>query len=74
MNDFNNLMDHLIDKDFPYRNFRVEFTTTMRTQINEIDSDQHMRMHFMEFLEAFCRIIDAYSPIPIDDNPVYNKL
>ena len=63
-------MENLIDKDFPVRDIPVYFNLSMRTQVNEIDYDKHMMMYLIEFIEAFCRIVDALSPIPYEDNIV----
>lgn len=64
LEEFTNLMLNMVDKEFPVREIPISFNLSMRLQINEIDSDRHNNMSFIEFIEAYCRIIDKYSPIP----------
>lgn len=54
----------LVDRDI-----NVSFTMAMMTQIDELNNDRHIQMNFVEFLEAFSRIAEKFSPIPIDENP-----
>ena len=35
-----------------------QFTTSMTTQLDELESDRHMKMAFPEFLEAFARVAE----------------
>ena len=67
MDDFIGLMERMVDKDFVVRDLPVFYNLSMRTQVNEIDNDKHMMMYFIEFLEAFSRIVDELSPAPEDD-------
>ena len=70
MEDFQNNMEKIVDKDFIVRDIPKLFNLSIKTQINEIDNDKHIQMTFIEFLEAICRVIDKLSPIPYDDNEV----
>lgn len=70
LEEFNNLMNLFIDDEFSHRELPIIFNISMRLQINEIDSDRHYNMSFPEFIEAFCRVIDKDSPIPIGEKKV----
>ena len=47
------------------RDLSLFFSQSMMTQVNEIDSDRHLSMTFIEFLEAVVRAIYKSSPAPI---------
>jgi len=70
LEEFTSLMNNFIDKDFPVRELPIFFIKSMRIQIDEIESDRHYNMTFPEFLEAFCRVIDKASSMPIGEKPV----
>lgn len=70
LEEFTALMSNFIDTDFPVRELPVLFINSMRVQIDEIETDRHYNMMFPEFLEAFCRVIDRASPIPLGEKPV----
>lgn len=72
LEEFTTLMSNFIDADFPVRELPVLFINSMRIQIDEIESDRHFNMTFPEFLEAFCRVIDRASPIPLGEK-IVNK-
>jgi hypothetical protein len=70
LDEFNSLMLLIVDNEFPVREIPIAYNHSIRLQINEIDSDRHLKMMFPEFIEAFCRTIDKYSPFPSQENPV----
>jgi hypothetical protein len=70
LEEFTSLMSNFIDSDFPVRELPVFFINSMRIQIDEIETDRHYNMTFQEFLEAFSRVIDKASPIPLGEKPV----
>jgi hypothetical protein len=70
LKEFNQLVLEAVDKDFSIRDIPIIFNSSIRLQINEIDYDRHFNMFFLEFLEAFCRIIDRSSPFPEGENEV----
>jgi len=70
LEEYTALMSNFIDHDFPVRELPVLFINSMRIQIDEIESDRHYNMTFPEFLEAFCRVVDKASPIPIGEKHV----
>lgn len=73
LDEFNNLMIGLVEADYPVREIPIMFNYSIRLQLNEIETERHLRMFFPEFIEALCRVIDKSSPPPPDDNPVKNK-
>src|SRR5690349_6019446 len=70
LDEFSALSMEIVDKEFPVREIPFCFNASMKLQISEIDGDRHYNMTFQEFLEAFCRMVDKYSPIPIGEKPV----
>ena len=68
LDNFSNLCNILIDKDFPVKDIPVIFNVSMRLMTDEIHSDKQYNMLFPEFLEAICRFIDKLSPIPVDED------
>ncbi len=70
LEEFNNLMLNIVDKEFPVREIPICFNLAMKLQINEIDFDRHYNMTLPEFLEAFSRVIDKFSPMPPNENQV----
>lgn len=68
LEEFNNLMINIVDKEFPVREIPICFSLAMRLQINEIDYDKHTNMLLPEFLEAVARVVDKYSPTPTGEN------
>lgn len=73
LEEFNNFVLNFVDKEFPVRDIPICFNLSMKIQVNEIDFDKHYNMLFPEFLEAMCRIVDKFSPIPLGENPVNIK-
>lgn len=73
LDEFVNFANSIVDKDYPLRETPISYNLAMRLQVNEIEYDRHMEMTFPEFLEAFCRVVDKYSPIPPNENPVIHK-
>lgn len=64
LEEFTNLMESIVDKDFPIREFPIIYAMSMKLQVNEVDFDRHYSMIFPEFLEALCRVVDKASPVP----------
>ncbi len=58
----------LITDGFPERDAIIAYAQSMMTQIDEIDTDRHMKMQFVEFLEAVARAADMISPPPPDSD------
>ena len=59
----------LVDSNFPVREIPICFNAAMKLCINELESNRIFEMTFPEFLEAFCRVIDKYSPLPPGESP-----
>ena len=70
LDEFTNVMNFFIEKDFPVRDIPIIYISSMRIQVSELISDRHYNMLFPEFLEAFCRVIDKSSPIPKNETIV----
>lgn len=71
LEEFERVMMQIVDSEFPMRDIILSYNYSIRLQVNEVDSDRHLRLYFPEFIEAFCRVVDKYSPVPKDENPVY---
>jgi len=76
---------HLLTDTFTAREIDICFNLAMITQVNELDSDRHFQMSFVEFLEALGRAADlAKYPEPAvpgqepkppsKDMPLYQSL
>ena len=67
----------LITDEFPERDAMACFVQSMMTQINEYDSDRHMKMSKVEFYEAIARTAEILSfPPPgaiIEDWPIERR-
>ena len=59
----------LVSDSFGSRDINVCFNLSMMTQVNEIEKDRHLRMTFVEFLEAFARAADKISAPPQRKDP-----
>lgn len=44
------------------------------TQIDEINTNRHLEMYFLEFIEALGRIADKYSPAPLISQVYYTYI
>jgi hypothetical protein len=66
---FNTLMVKIVDNLFPLRDIPISVNASLRVVINELEVEKIFQLSFPEFLEAFCRVIDRYSPAPTDGNP-----
>ncbi len=64
------LTTRIIDSEFPVREIPILYNISMKWQVDEIHTDRAFNMQFPEFLEALCRIVDKFSPIPPDQDPV----
>jgi hypothetical protein len=67
LEEFERVMTHVVDSEFPVRDIILSFNFSIRLQVNEVESDRHTRLYFPEFLEAFCRVVDKYSPVSKDE-------
>ena len=59
----------IVDSTFPVREIPICFNAAMKLCVNELESNRIFEMSFPEFLEAFCRVIDKYSPVPPGELP-----
>ena len=50
----------------------LSYNYAMMTQVDELNSDRIFQMQFIEFLEAFARVTDLYSPAPYGQSDVKN--
>jgi hypothetical protein len=66
---FNDLMIKIVDNLFPLRDIPISVNSSLRVVINELEGEKIFQLSFPEFLEAFCRVIDRYSPVPPGQNP-----
>ncbi len=48
----------------------LSYNYAMMTQVDELNSDRIFQMQFIEFLEAFSRIVDLFSPAPYGQSDV----
>jgi hypothetical protein len=62
-----------ISENFVERDVYFCFYEAMMTQIDEIDSERHVRMIFVEFLEAIARAAHKMSLPPSDVLEYYNE-
>ncbi len=72
LEEYQNLISSIVDKDFPIRESPLHFNSGMKLQVSEVFGERHYNMLFPEFLEAFCRSIDRWAPVPPGENPVYD--
>jgi len=70
LEEYQNLLSNIVDKDFPTRESPLHFNSAMKLQVSELFSDRHYNMLFPEFLEALSRSIDRWSPFPPNELPV----
>lgn len=68
LEEFNNFMLNFIDSDFPVREISILYSYSIPLQIDEVKSDRHLNLFFPDFIEAFSRLIDKSSPMPINGN------
>mmetsp|Transcript_4556 Transcript_4556/g.3830 ORF Transcript_4556/g.3830 Transcript_4556/m.3830 type:complete len:190 (+) Transcript_4556:590-1159(+) len=55
---------NLINDQLVSRDIAVYFNLAMMTQVDELNKDRHLRMNFIEFLEAFARCSSQISYDP----------
>jgi hypothetical protein len=56
----------LINERFTTREIDIAFNLAMMTHVNELDSDHHFQMTFVEFLEALARVAEMSAhPEPV---------
>ena len=48
----------VVDDNFGAREIGILFNLSMMTQVDEINKAKHIKMHFVEFLEAIARVAD----------------
>ena len=58
----------LINDIFTERDTILSFAQSMMTQVDELESDRHMKMQMLEFLEALARAADGLSLAPYESN------
>ena len=56
----------LINDQLVSRDIAVLYNLSMMTQVDEINRDQHLRMKFVEFLEAFARCTEQINADPFE--------
>ncbi len=54
------LKSELINDIFLHKDVGPAFAMSMMTNKFELDSDRHLNMSFVEFLEAIARVADKY--------------
>jgi hypothetical protein len=70
----------VVDKGFGARDIGTLYNLSIITQVDEVHSDRHLQMYFIEFIEAICRVADKAItclsdadgnpiPRPVLDNP-----
>ena len=64
--EFINLMNAsgLITDEFPERDAITSFSLSMMTQVDEFDSNKHMKMQKVEFFETIARAAESLSMAP----------
>lgn len=61
----------VIDDNFGVREINVIFRMSLATQVDEIRSERHTRMMFLEFIEAICRVADrVVTNLVADGGPI----
>lgn len=60
MNEFIDLVTatRVVDDNFGAREIGILFNLSMMTQVDEIHRNRHIKMYFVEFLEAIARVAD----------------
>ena len=60
LNEFIDLVTfaEVVDDYFSSREIGTIFNLSMMTQIDEINSEKHMQMTYIEYIEAICRTAD----------------
>jgi hypothetical protein len=61
---FTSFVLKMVDNEYPVREVPISYNLSMRLQVNEIKGDRIFNMTFPEFIEAYCRVIDRFSPVP----------
>ena len=56
------ITDFLTDRDV-----HLIFGLCIATQVDELTEDRHMRMNFVEFVEALARLAEKISPVPLGE-------
>ena len=64
----------LIDENFGNREAGPLFNVSMMTNRKELETEKHLNMTFVEFLEALARVADKFSMSNIEDHfPEYKS-
>jgi hypothetical protein len=63
--------NNLISETFADRDIYISYYSAMQTQIDEITKSKHMKMHFVEFLEALARACSKLSLRPWDSEVLF---
>lgn len=60
MGEFVDLMicSGVVDENFGARDVGTLYNLSIITQVDEVHSDRHLQMHFIEFIEGLCRVAD----------------
>jgi hypothetical protein len=66
INEFSQLvtLSGVVDDNFSSREIGTIFNLSMMTQVDEIHSERHCQMTFLEFVEALCRTADRVIVAP----------
>ena len=68
----------VVDENFGARDAGTLFNLSIMTQVDEIHSERHLQMHFIEFIEALARVADRaityVKPEILDPIPVATDL
>lgn len=58
------VLSGVVDDNFSAREIGTIFNLSMMTQVDEIHSERHCQMTFLEFVEAVCRTADRVIVVP----------
>lgn len=70
LDDFTSFTNTIIDYEFPVKNIPIIYCQSIKLQVDEVNSDKHLKMFFEEFVEAMARVVDRLSPFPENDDPI----
>ena len=54
----------LIGDSLTTRDVAIAFSTAIMTEVDELNSDKHLKAYFVEFIEAFARVCELLSMPP----------
>ncbi len=64
----------LYNEQFNDRDGVLAFNYSMQTQVDEINSDKNLQMHYIEFIEALSRAADILNFIPHEKKEGHDEL